>query len=121
MKKYTPFLIAIFLAFVSGCEYQPIVPNDVPDVGDVSFSQDVEPIFTTVGCVNCHKGSRFPDLSTGYAYGSLMSKPETTDYGYDMNIYNFPHPSTGSHSNRYKTDQQAAMVKAWIDQGKKDN
>lgn len=122
MKRNTLCLFAIIVGAAIGCQYEPIIPNDPPEVGEVSFIQDVEPVFTDAGCVSCHDGGTlFPDLSVGNAYGSLMSKTEVTDLSNNKNIYNYPHPSTGNHNNRYKNDEQAAIVKAWIDQGKQDN
>lgn len=114
------FLLFVGIALV-GCEYSPIIPDEIPEVGEVSFVNDVEPIFINSSCVNCHNGgAQEPDLRTGYAYESIMSNSDLTDYNYDKNIYDYPKPS-GSHITKYKSNEQAAIVKAWIDQGKLDN
>lgn len=122
MKNELRLIISgVIIAVFTSCEYTPIVPNDTPDVGDVSFVDDVEPIFTDAGCTSCHNGGvQKPDLRNGYAYASIMSNADLTDYAYAQNIYDYPKPS-GAHDTRYKSDEQAAIVKAWIDQGTQDN
>lgn len=116
-------IIVVFLVCTSlfACEYTPIVPDDSPEVGDVSFANDVEPIFTDASCINCHNGgAQKPDLRKTYAYESLMSNPDFTDYNYKTNIYDYPKPS-GEHQTKFKSLEQAAIIQAWIDQGKQDN
>ena len=76
MKKIIVFTFTIvyMLAYTS-CQYTDIVPDDgsgvvVPD--NLSFLADVEPIFQTQSCTNCHPGIHQPNLTAGNAYASLM-------------------------------------------------
>lgn len=121
-------VLAGIIAFAASCQYKFIVEPVIPpvDPGDttlpkVSFSAEVEPIFTDRTCVSCHKPSQTkPDLTTGNAYNSIMSMglADTTDPASSI-IYQKPLPS-GSHFAKY-TSTDAATVLLWIGQGALDN
>lgn len=124
MKKI--FYLALGLIFImsfNACHYIDIVPDDGSQVevsDDLSFSTEIEPIFATQSCTNCHPGMSQPDLTTGNAYQSLTDgdfintkKPE------ESSIYTKPLPD-GSHAAKY-TSEQAQLILAWIEQGAKDN
>ncbi len=121
----TRYLIILTLAtgiLFAGCEYTPYVAEEAPEVTEeVSFVNDVEPIFTEAGCnaASCHGGTISPNLSTGSAYNSLMSDPKYTNLGHDDNIYFVAAPEN-NHSKNY-TAEQAAIVKKWLEQGAPDN
>lgn len=86
----------------------------------ISYVDSVEPVFTEANCIMCHNGgAQKPDLRVGYSYTSIMSNADLTSYDYAKNIYDYPKPS-GAHNNRY-TEDQATLVKIWIDQGTLDN
>lgn len=116
------------ITIAASCQYKFIVEPVIPpvDPGDttlpkVSFSAEVEPIFTDRTCVGCHKpGQQKPDLTTGNAYNSIMTMnlADTTDPAASI-IYQKPLPS-GSHYVKY-TNADANTVLVWISQGALNN
>lgn len=112
------FLSAVLLLW--GCEYTAFEAEELPEVSEeVSFTEDVEPIFTDAGCTDCHNGGQSPDLTTGNAYNSLTGNAEYIDLNSDDNIYNVAAPEN-SHYKNY-TAEQAALVQAWLEQGAPNN
>ncbi len=123
-------LALFFISVLISCEYefievggpQPPDPNDTT-VDTVSFSAEIEPIFSASTCTNCHNGgSLTPDLTAGNAYNSITSEglvvpgdPEASK------IYTYPNPVTGSHNTRYKSTDDADKIYLWIYQGALDN
>ncbi len=135
MKFLRLLLVVTVLAFMcTDCRYsflvpdedsgqEPVDPTD-PDAPQISFSEEIEPIFNNSDkCTTCHTtGKQRPDLSTGNAYKSINS----TRYINDSNpseslIYKHPHPDTGTHSQKKYTNAEADLILAWIIQGAKNN
>lgn len=121
LKYFIPILFIISLLFVS-CEYEFIVPEELPPVDTtviISFDTLIAPIYTDQGCTACHSGSTSPNLSPGNAYASIVPglvnlvDPELST------IYTKPHPD-GDHFQTY-TPLQAQDVLQWITQGALDN
>jgi hypothetical protein len=118
-------LVVVSLIF-SGCKYDFIVPEDVPDPDDpnaeqVSFAQEVQPIFST-SCTSCHDtGGQMPDLTDGNSYAAInTTRYINFDTPEESLIYTRPHPSnTGSHPTY--TESQAATLLLWIKQGAQNN
>lgn len=129
MKKFVfggMFLISLSLFFLS-CEYEfiefPVVPPPNPQ-DTISFSQQIEPIFSVQACTACHKtGSTAPDLTTGNAYAGIMAlNLVNTDTPEASKIYTYPNPAnTADHTWKKYTEAQAALVLQWIQQGAMDN
>lgn len=119
------FAITILILGLAGCKYSFIVPEDIPitDPNDpnavqVSFAEDIQPIFDA-SCVFCHNGTRNPNLTSGNSFSSLNSNYVNKDNPEGSKIYTEPAPS-GSHGKRY-TAAEAALVLGWIKQGAKNN
>lgn len=116
------FAILIMALMFSGCKYDFIVQEELPDPNEeVSFAEDIEPIFQGQ-CTGCHNtGGTRPDLSTGNAFTSIKStRYLNMDNPEESLIYTKPHPSnTGSHP-KY-TVAQAALILTWIQQGAENN
>lgn len=119
-------LIVIGLLLLVSCEYEFIEvppPPPPPEPGDTtSFAEEVVPIFTDDGCTACHNGGMAFDLTPPNAYNSISTlnlavpfKPE------DSKIYYYPHPQTGSHNSKYKSNASANTIYTWIMQGALDN
>lgn len=116
------FSFLLMLAYTS-CQYIDIVPNDGSDIevsDDLSFAVDIEPIFKAQSCTNCHPGMHQPSLTEGNSYASLTDgsyvnekKPEESE------IVIVPGPES-SHAAKL-TAEQVQLIKAWIEQGAKDN
>ncbi len=125
MKKRFIFLITVLLSlFVTGCKYDFILPvPEVPVTGDISFSTQVAPIFSTGSkCTSCHKpGGQSPDFTTASAYASIVPALVNTSAPDQSMIYTFPGPTTATHSWKKLTAGEAAIILQWIKQGAKNN
>lgn len=127
MKTLAIFL-AVFAVVVlfSSCENTYITPVivHVPPINSkdtVKFSKDIEPLFTTYGCVGCHNGSFEFDLRAGHAYNSLKTNnlidtPAVTSHL--MIRLNISPPHNGT--DKFTTDQKQKISK-WINDGAKNN
>jgi hypothetical protein len=51
----------------------PTAPNNPPAASQVSFSQQIQPIFNNSGCVGCHGGSGGLFLIQGQSYSNLVN------------------------------------------------
>lgn len=119
-------MIAMALIF-GGCAYNFIVEEQVIDPGDpgapqISFSQEIQPIFDAK-CVSCHTtGGQRPDLSASNSYSSLNTSryTSTTDPESSL-IYTHPNPSTSGHTWAKYSEAEAAKVLTWITQGVQQN
>lgn len=117
----TLFAVIIVALLFSQCKYDFIVPVELPDpTVEVSFSDEIEPIFTNSDCTACHDtGGRAPDLTTGNAYPAIVPEFVNLDNPEESEIYTKPNPA-GSHPKMY-SEADAALILAWITQGAKDN
>ena len=98
MKKLFKIVLysGLILLFQS-CYYDTVIEEEViPPPDDVSYSNDIMPLWNA-DCVSCHKGSIPPDLRDENSWDQLM-------------------PPAGKWS-----DNKINLVKAWIDQGAKNN
>lgn len=114
IKKMKRLLFLVFFAssvfIFQGCEKYEILP---PEVGYVSFSETIQPIFNK-SCVSCHSGSLSPDLSAGSSYISLTSNGYlNTDTPEESLIYQ---KLTGSHKG-YTSSTNVGMILTWITEG----
>jgi hypothetical protein len=128
MKRLFHLLfIAVMMLFMTGCIYDWIVPEEVPDIpGDVeiSFAEEILPIFTTGNnCTSCHRaGGTPPDLSAANAYNQInTAKYINRAAPAESGIYKVPGPNSSSHRHKIYTAQQAALLLVWIEQGAKNN
>ena len=121
MKKHSIFLILIMFSLTLGsCKYDFILPEEVPQIEEVSFSQHVAPIFESK-CTSCHKpGSTAPDLTTANAYAEISDLINTTTPE-ESRIYSFPAPTTNTHNWKKYSAGEAAIILQWITEGAKNN
>jgi hypothetical protein len=136
MKKGLLILSAILFAACSKSSNNSTGPTG----GNVSFSSDVQPIFTqNCALSGCHATASplagNQNLSAGQAYGNIVNvastekpnflrvKPFSSDSSYlymkitaDPRITGVPMPKIGSI-----TPQQKQTIKDWIDQGALNN
>lgn len=124
MKKFVLIaVVAFFTVAFHACQYVDIVPDDGSTIvvsDNLSFSVDIEPIFATQSCTNCHPGMHQPNLTAGNAYASLMDgdyinkkKPEESE------VVKVAAPGASHGANL--TNEQVQTIIAWIEQGAKDN
>ncbi|MFA9389056.1 MAG: hypothetical protein ACERKD_04585 [Prolixibacteraceae bacterium] len=124
MKKLFVFTLTLLAMIVyTSCQYTDIVPDDGSSIvvsNDLSFAVDVEPIFQTQSCTNCHPGMHQPNLTAGNAYTSLMDgdyinekKPAESSIVVEA--------APGATHGATLTAAQVQTIIAWIEQGAKDN
>jgi len=126
-KSNIYFLLFVIGLLLNACTYDFIVKEELPPVDTtvpVSFSKQIVPIFTTEGCVGCHKpGGQAPDLTAANAYNSIQSmKLVNTATPASSIIYTEPDPAnTAKHTWKKYTAAEAQLVLTWIQQGAKNN
>jgi len=128
MKKLLLIVTVVLLALVyTSCKYDFIVPEEVinpddPDVEQVSFSEDIIPIFTGNNCTACHDtGGQIPDLTPDNAFSALnTSRYINTSAPEESLIYTRPHPD-GSGSHPTYSEADAALILVWLKQGAENN
>lgn len=115
-------LLAICGFSLASCTYDLFeeIPVEEP-TGPISFSEQVEPIFSDASCTSCHPPMEGLDLTTGNAYASIKSKSGALDLANPENstIYSAALPGSG-HSQEYN-NQQAVIILNWIKEGALDN
>jgi len=121
-RFYTAIGMLLFLLGLFSCEYNFINPErgttPGPEPGEeVSFQQHVEPIFTKVGCTNCHKdGGLAFSFEVGKAYNSISGN----------GLVNTVSPAdskliTEGHAQQYYTQADKDLIEQWITEGAKNN
>ena len=129
MKNLFPILLIIFL-FSSNCI------NNVEDLSepsdeplDVSYANDVQPIFNAQ-CTSCHGSNGGISLTNysnttsgnGFNYGSILIVAGDADASGLIDKIS-PNPEFGSTMplGGSLTNQEISTIRAWINQGAKDN
>jgi len=118
--------MCLLMMIMNGCYYDQVLPAEpVGDVGEMSFSGDIIPIFNaSCNATGCHsQGGLKPDLSSGNAYSSLTSGGYVnTGTPGNSSLYQWmsgkkalPMPLSGPNAT------YNAKVLAWIEQGALNN
>lgn len=92
----------------------PDDPSD-PNYVEILFQTDIQPIFTA-GCIGCHNANRDPDLRNGNAYNALVTAYVTVKNADGSSLYT---KLAAGHQN--VSADNLALIKAWINQGAKNN
>ena len=125
MKKRTIYLILIlFSLLIASCKYDFILPVTVaPITGNVSFATQVLPIFTAENCTSCHMpgGAASPDYTAANAYNSIVPNLVNLSTPNQSIIYNYPGPTTSTHTWKKLTAAEDAIILQWITQGAQNN
>jgi hypothetical protein len=119
-------LLGMLMLIMNACYYDEVLPQEsVGDVGEMSFSADIIPIFNASCNVSgCHnQGGQKPNLSAAGAYTSLINggyinttNPENSSlYKWMKGENGTPMPVSGSN------ETYNAKVLAWIEQGALNN
>ena len=125
MKRKLKGLILLagtMLMLLSACEYEfTQYPAPAPPiVGDtISFSQDIQPIFTAK-CISCHPAVYKPDLTSGKSYSALS----TGNYVIAKDPANsllYTKCKTGGSMNSYVSTAQLDLIYRWINAGAKND
>ena len=118
MKRITYFLISgllLTLLVLGACEKVVYPPVEKPT--DVSYSEDVQPIFDAK-CVQCHKGGLAPDLRPENSYNALINGGYVDTQNPEESI--LMTTLYGSHDSR-ATEAEKQTILAWIEEGAKNN
>ena len=118
MKKLLYFLFTgIFTAilFFGSCEKVVYPPVEKPQ--DVSYTNDVQPIFDGK-CVDCHGGGNPPNLKPGVSHGQLISggyidTANPSESKLIKQLY-------GEHDAK-AAEKDKLTILAWIEEGAKNN
>jgi hypothetical protein len=124
MKNLLKIIMLVGMGlFLNSCYYDAYPEEDNPPIDEeVSYANDVMPLW--VQCVGCHSGNLPPDLRDEFSYDSLLNgyvepfdSEESILYKSLLGIDGVSLMPPGSQWPDSKID----IVKAWIDQGAKDN
>ena len=120
MKKLLQIVLVSSLSLLCFSCYYDNETIEIPDVTDeVFFSNDVQPILTK--CIGCHNGTTDPDLREGNSYDALVDEYVNPGNADDSDLYNYL-PGNGHHSINFTLSiDEIALIKAWINQGAKNN
>lgn len=121
------FGFAFVLAMITGlssCTQYEILPPD--DVGEVTFSGTIQPIFTA-NCAGCHNGTGHPlNLSEGSAFAALQAY--TPEQGGQTINTDSPEESVlyimaldGAHGFFSLSGKEKAQILQWITDGALNN
>ncbi len=115
-----------FAGMLPSCGYDFVVPEKPPVIDPeepISFVSQIEPIFSkNNNCTACHKtGATSPNLSAGNAFSAIVPVLINTTDAEASKIYQYPHPSTTTHSWKKYDLADAALLLEWIKQGAKNN
>jgi hypothetical protein len=119
-------LLGLLIVLMNACYYDEVIPVDtVGDVGEMSFSKDIIPIFNaSCNSSGCHnQGGQQPNLTATDAYSSLSGggyldtrSPENSVlYQWMDGSKSLPMPLSGPNAT------YNAKVLAWIKQGALNN
>ena len=88
-----------------------------PDV-EVTFANDILPIFDSYNCIECHNGgSTNPDLRPDQAYSSLVPSYVIAGNSTDSRLYK----QLKINEHRNVDDTSIALIKKWIEDGAENN
>ncbi len=110
-------IIPAGMLLFSSCEKYVYQLETVDPEEPVLFQTQIQPIFSN-NCINCHKGSRNPDLRDGNSYSSLttggyVNLPAASSELYSQVI-------SSSHAS-FTLDAEKQLILIWIGQGALNN
>jgi len=130
MKKIlnitTKVAVLGMLLSLTSCYYDEVYEYTPPVAIEISFATDIQPIFTE-SCVACHGGAIEPDLTSGNAYASLTDIPGGIVAGdaegselVEM-LEHAPSADSPMPPSAPIATSKINLIKAWINQGAKNN
>jgi hypothetical protein len=125
MKKLLQIVLVSSLSLLCfSCYYDEVVDNtpDIPDITDeVYYQADVQPLFTEF-CIGCHPSLSSPDLRSGKSYNSLVPDYVVAgDAAASKLFQNLPGIGHPIQLDFELSEDDIAIIKAWINQGAKNN
>ncbi len=128
-KKLKNLITIFFVLFIfSSCTKDLIVTDPPvviappsPNENKISFSGEIQPIFSAK-CTMCHgTGQNSPTLVAGKSYQSLMSMQGMIDTVTPGNSILYKQMATGGGMSQYCNKANADSTYKWIRQGAKNN
>ena len=126
MKKLLQIVLVSSLSLLCfSCYYDETTEEitaeipEIPDTQVISFGTEIQPILSK--CTGCHAANISPDLRSGNSYNALVPKYVTAGNADASRLYNYL-PGNGHHDVSVTlSTSEMALIKAWINQGAKDN
>ena len=120
MKKLLKIVLVNSLTLLCFSCYYNEFPEDVIDIDpeeDVSFANDITPIFVSYNCSQCHNAALDPDLRAGNEYNSLVP-----DYvvAFDADASRL-YIQLAVEGHRDVDATSLALIEVWINQGAENN
>ncbi len=111
--------LIVSIVFTTGCYYDKVIPAGAPE-GDISYSEDMQPLFDA-SCIACHNGGGIPlNLKPSVSYAELIFG-DYIDKSNPKNSILYKEINTGGDMEQYATDTERAMTLKWIEQGAQNN
>jgi len=121
MKKLFNIVLVSSLALLCfSCYYDEFLKEEeiIIDPGEeVSFANDIIPIFISYDCARCHDGNQNPDLRLGNEYSSLVPDYVTANNADNSKLYK--KLAIDNHKDVDATS--LAFIKEWINRGAENN
>ncbi|WP_298370817.1 hypothetical protein [uncultured Lutibacter sp.] len=127
MKKLLQIVLVSSLSFLCfSCYYDEIpehilnpseIPTDPtdPNYVEIELSSSIQPIFTA-NCIGCHNENRDPDLREGNSYNALIPDYVISE---DADVSKLITVVSSGHGGL--SIEEIGLLKAWINQGAKNN
>lgn len=126
MKKLLQIVLISSLSLLCFSCYYDEIPEklvvDIPEIPDtqvISFGTEIQPIFSK--CTSCHSTSASPDLRAGNSYNALVPKYVTAGNADASKLYNYLPGDKHFDVGISLSVNEIALIKAWINQGAKNN
>ena len=113
----------IGLLFFASCEYEFIVPEEIVLPDEISFQEDIVPIFNNkCNTTGCHTAGHFAvDLTPANAFTDLFAKGLIDlQNPSGSGLYTKLIEAGGTHDGRSTPTEQQLMLK-WIEEGAQNN
>jgi len=118
MAKISKKLLLFFsVVYFAACTKYSFEIKPIVEIPDVSYSQDVQPIFDTK-CIRCHSGTTPPDLRSGSSYKTLTEGGYVALPAEDSKLYKAI--TDNLHVSETNQDEKS-IIFSWILQGAEDN
>ena len=117
--KSLTIALMLFLAINTGCYYDQVyVAPEAPPEGEISYAADVQTIWDTKGCLDCHNtGGTSPVLTSDVSYNNLVPSKVDLNNPEQSKVYTV----LDGFMRGSVTAADEAVVLEWITQGAKNN
>jgi hypothetical protein len=120
-KNLVAIILFVAIAGFASCEKFGIPPIPFDPNATWSFSADIQPVFETNGCTNCHNGSKSPDLRSGKSYSALSKGYINVSTPEQSRLYVKMTSTSGTNHAEKTTLNEKLKVLNWIKQGALNN